>query len=264
MNNLSLICKREQRLNLPQVTLCAVTSVNVPATLRALQCSLEQVQFGESLLFTDKVVADLDSRIEAVRIPHLASSHDYSQFMLKKLCEFIRTPFCLVVQWDGYVLDARRWREDFLTFDYIGATWPQFTDGHLVGNGGFSLRSKRLLDACSSDPDFLAIHPEDVAISRVNRHLLERHGLRFADPATADAFSAERAGDVSQSFGFHGVFNMVQASGPEHFWQIYSKLEEFKMVQADRFRLARQLLGGGNGLRRALSVLMKTRRRSGT
>ena len=41
---------------LPQVTLCAATSVNVKATLRALEASLAQVDFAICKLFTDAPV----------------------------------------------------------------------------------------------------------------------------------------------------------------------------------------------------------------
>ena len=45
-----------KQLALPQVTLCAATSVNVKATLRALEVSLAQIDFGACKLFTDAPV----------------------------------------------------------------------------------------------------------------------------------------------------------------------------------------------------------------
>ena len=59
------------------------------------------------------------------------------------LYKHINTDFCLVVQYDGKVSDPDLWNDDFLNYDYIGAAW---TDGY-VGNGGFTLRSKKLYDA---------------------------------------------------------------------------------------------------------------------
>jgi hypothetical protein len=95
-----------------------------------------------------------------------------------------------------------------LDYDYIGATWPQFDDGLVVGNGGFSLRSRRLLHLLEDDI-FEAHHPEDVAICRTWRKMLEEaHGIRFAPPELASTFSAERSGDLRETFGFHGFFNM--------------------------------------------------------
>jgi len=77
-----------------------------------------------------------------------------------------------------------------------------------VGNGGFSLRSRRLHQILGK-PEFAPLHPEDTVICRTWRRTLEdEHGIVFAPPDVANRFSAERMGDIGQSFGFHGLFNM--------------------------------------------------------
>jgi hypothetical protein len=146
------------KLHLPSVTLCAATSVNVDATIAALSACIDQVRFANCLLFTDGAVTADHRGISVVPLERLSSSSQYSNFMLRDLVDHVRTPHCLVVQWDGFVLDARSWDPQFLEFDYIGAPWPQFDDGHDVGNGGFSLRSRKLLEACR-DPAFDVRHP---------------------------------------------------------------------------------------------------------
>ena len=50
------------------------------------------------------------------------------------------------------MLDGAAWRPEFLDYDYIGAVWPHVLDKYNVGNGGFSLRSKALLEACRALP----------------------------------------------------------------------------------------------------------------
>jgi hypothetical protein len=230
---------------LPTVTLCAATSVNVEATVAALCASMEQLSFAEALLFTDRETA-LPAGIRPVAIEPLTSGADYSQFVLRRLGDHVATGHCLLVQWDGFVIDARQWDDEFLRFDYIGAPWPQFGDSHSVGNGGFSLRSRKLLEACQS-ADFIASHPEDVAIGRVNRQLLEeQYAIRFADKATASRFSFERAPRERRTFGFHGVFNMVDVLGPEEFWKIYGALDDRRTVFHD-YRLLKRQLGKGSG-----------------
>jgi len=180
------------QLALPTVTICAAASVNVAATINAICASVEQIDFADCLLFTDAGPEQIPAPIQVVPIARLGSAQDYSEFILRGLARHIRTDHCLVVQWDGFVLDASRWDPEFLRVDYIGAPWPQFTEGHDVGNGGFSLRSRNLLEACC-DPRFRADHPEDVAICRTNRSFLEKdHNIRFADRATAERFSFER------------------------------------------------------------------------
>jgi len=232
----------QPRLALPGVTLCAATSVNVPATIGALRHCLEQVNFGECLLLTDASV-DPGAGIRTKTIPRLSSGRDYSEFMLTRLVDFIDTPHCLVVQWDGFVLDAEQWDPAFLDFDYVGAPWPQFDDEHDVGNGGFSLRSRRLLEACR-DPAFRIGHPEDVAIGRTNRTMLEeRHGIRFADRRIAERFSFERTQPAENTFGFHGVFNMVPALGADGFWELYETLDEKSSALLDYRLLMKQLRG---------------------
>jgi hypothetical protein len=228
------------RLALPEVTIVAISSVNLAATVAALEASIAQVKFGEAKLLSDYRPNGLPGEIEWVEIAPLISSWAYSDFVLHQLADYVRTPHCLLIQWDGHVINSARWRPEFLDYDYIGASWPQFTDGRDVGNGGFSLRSRALMEACR-DPAFRPSHPEDVAIGRHNRTLLEARGLRFAPRDLADTFSTERAGDLSNCFGYHGVWHMPRVLGPEKFWQIYRGLDERTSVQSDFVRLLWQL-----------------------
>lgn len=239
----------DKRLYLPQVTLCAVTSVNVAATVRALKTSLQQVRFGSCKLLTDVQIRPAHREIEVVPIARLPSSAAYSDFMLQNLPDHIETSHCLVVQWDGHLLDAGRWRDEFLHYDYIGASWPQFDDGHDVGNGGFSLRTRRLMDLCRA-PAFVPVHPEDVAIGRANRAWLEGQGMRFAPRQLADMFAAERSGDPRRTFGYHGVWNMPRAIGTEEFWQVYQELDERGTVWVDFGSLLLDIARGPRALNR--------------
>lgn len=245
----------DTRLRLPQVTLCAVTSVNVAATLHALHRCLEQVAFAGCKLLTDAPVESDHSEVTVVRIPRLKSAWDYSHFMLSSLADHISTSHCLVAQWDGYVLDADRWRPEFLDYDYIGASWPQFDDGHDVGNGGFSLRSRRLCEACRH-PSFLASHPEDLAIGRTNRHWLESQGMRFAPRELANAFAAERAGEIDAGFGFHGVFNMPVAIGVEAFWETYRCLDDRSTFRRDFGSLLNDVRQGERHIQRSARMVL--------
>lgn len=215
------------RPNLRQVTLCAADSRYVPLTMLALRGSAMACRFGDAVLFTDAPDAASPSatsphakpgdapvsrpfRIHP--IPPLASRDAYSAFMLQGLAGNIATSHALVVQWDGWVTDPAAWDPAFLDWDYIGAPWPGLGmagAGREVGNGGFSLRSRRLLDVLAG-PGF-APEPgvaEDVLICRTWRGALEReHGIRFAPPDVAARFSHERVPPSGPTFGFHGLFN---------------------------------------------------------
>jgi hypothetical protein len=228
--------------------------VNVEATIAAIAASMEQICFAEVLLFTDSRTVQLPGEVQVKTIAPLRSGRSYSEFLLNNLAPHVRTEHCLIVQWDGFVLDARQWKSGFLDFDYIGALWPQFDDGHNIGNGGFSLRSRRLLEACASER-FSRSHPEDVAICRLNRNLLEQeYGIRFADRKTADRFSFERSRPSKRTFGFHGIFNMISAIGEDRFWEIYRTLDDRRTAYADYRLLMRQIAPGPHGLSRRLSL----------
>lgn len=213
-------------VDLPDVTLVAVTSVAMEATLEAMYLSGQQVRFGRSLLLSD-VRPDIvpGSEIEWRQIAPLRSREAYSRFMLRDLAKHIHTTHVLCIQWDGFVLDATRWQDAFLEYDYIGAPWPHFTDGHNVGNGGFSLRSKCLLDACAAI-EHDGRMSEDVTICREARPLLEsRDGIRFAPADVARGFAYERCRVRGVEFGFHGVFNMPDILGARRFRSLFATLE---------------------------------------
>lgn len=238
-----------------QVTLIAVSSVNLAATVAALENCMAKIAFGAAKLLSDEAPARLRDNLEWVPIARLTSARAYSEFVLRQLADHVRTSHCLLVQWDGHVIDASRWRTEFLAYDYVGASWPQFDDGQEVGNGGFSLRSRELLEYCRH-PEFVHSHPEDLAICRHNRAHLERRGLNFAPREIADLFSAERAGDPSASFGYHGVWHMPGVLGHERFWEIYRQLDDRTTVRHDFRSLFWQLIRHKGGLRRAVSFAL--------
>jgi hypothetical protein len=247
------------RLSLPEVTLCAASSVNVAATIKALEASLGQIEFAACKLFSDTSLVPSHPGITVVPIPRLTSAAAYSEFMLCCLVDHVDTSHCLVVQWDGHVIDAKHWRPEFLDYDFIGASWPQFADGHDVGNGGFSLRSRRLM-AASQAADFRLSHPEDVAIARTNRSRLEEQGMRFAPRTLADSFSAERTGDPKSSFGYHGVWHMPGIIGEAAFWDIYRSLDDRSTIGQDLSALLKQVGRGPGGLARAVRLTVDATR----
>jgi hypothetical protein len=216
---------------------------------------MAQIEFAACKLFTDVEIVPALMGIDVIKISRLNSSADYSNFVLNNLPDLFDTSHCLVTQWDGCVVDASKWQPAFLDFDYIGARWPQFMDGHDVGNGGFSLRSRRLMEMCKS-PTFQPSDAEDVAIARINRQWLEEQGMRFANGVMADQFSTERAGSVNSSFGFHGVWHMPGVLGADSFWDVYLKLNDRSTVRNDLYKLLVLLIRNRRGLRRAARIII--------
>lgn len=194
---------------LPDVTLVCVDNRTPALALQALRHCRSQLRFARTLLFTDAATAagPMPDGVQALPV-QIDSVPAYSHFMLRGLLPHIHTSHLLVVQWDGYVLDAAHWTPEFLAHDYIGALFRDEPEGRNVGNGGFSLRSRRLLEALQ-DPRITPTHPEDACIAQQYRPLLEReHGIRFAPAELAARFAFERVAPPGPTFGFHGLFNL--------------------------------------------------------
>jgi Flp pilus assembly protein TadD len=199
-------------LDLPRVTLCCVDTANHELALRALRLSASRARFARALFLTDRAYEA--PGIEVRRIATLASRDAYSQFVLKELGAHVGTDHVLLIQWDGYVAHPDAWREAFLACDYLGAKWSWHDGQESVGNGGFSLRSRKLL-AALQDSRIRLSGPEDETICRAFRPLLEaEHGIVFGSEALADAFAFEASLPLGRPFGFHGLFNFCRFMPP--------------------------------------------------
>jgi hypothetical protein len=240
---------------LTNVTLVAVTSVAVHATVEALQASLQQVEFGKALLLSDRPSPASNPSVEWRPIKPLRSRADYSRFMLRELATHIETSHALCVQWDGFVLNGSAWNPRFLDYDYIGAVWPHFRDGLNVGNGGFSLRSRRLLTACQSLP-FDGAESEDIVIGRTCRAVLEGQGIRFAPEALARTFAYERTRLSGTEFGFHGAFNLVRLLGDQASRELFATIEPHMLARTERAEIMRWAFAHGH-FRLALEMLFR-------
>jgi hypothetical protein len=168
-----------------------------------------------------------DRRIESVLVERLDSIDAYNRFMVYELAGYVETTHCLVVQADGFALNPDLWDPEFLDYDYIGSPWPRLETAYIdpfgnhqrVGNGGFSLRSRRLLRVPQhahvewevNSSDFYkhmgaGLHSEDGCICVHNRHVYEAAGCRFAPLDVAARFASELPIPErlsSRTFGFH-------------------------------------------------------------
>jgi len=145
---------------------------------------------------------------------------NYSEFMVKELYECVNSDFCICIQWDSCIIDASKWTDDFLKWDYIGSVW-QNSWPNRVGGGGFSLRSRKLLEESSKLEYIKTDNPiannEDVVICVLNYEKMVAAGIKFAPVSLARQFCVERPvpeglhnyDNIStyNSFSAHGVFN---------------------------------------------------------
>lgn len=182
-------------LVLPDVTLFGVDTFDGTRLIKASIISQENIQFGDVLMLTDPQL-------------NIKSKEDYSRFIINEAHKSINTTHVLIIQYDGYVLNWKAWNPEWLQYDYIGAPWMWYKDGKQVGNGGFSLRSKRLMEIVSK-MDIPNCHPEDDVICRQYREVLEKeHNIKFAPLEVAERFSIEGynqpGAKYTGQFGFHG------------------------------------------------------------
>ena len=193
------------RTNLNNVTLVCVDCVNHGEAVAAIRKSMAECDFAAVKFITDKPFEF--EGIEVINIPPIRFKEEYSHFMIKELYKYFSTDYVLVIQADGYVLNGKSWLSEFLEYDYVGSPWL-YSDGKNVGNGGFSLRSKKLQHALASDDFIFASDPEDQAIGRLYRdYLQQKYDIKFPLEDLADRFAYELRTPIYDTFGFHGKFH---------------------------------------------------------
>jgi tetratricopeptide (TPR) repeat protein len=110
--------------------------------------------------------------------------------------------------------------DEFYTYQILKHS-PAFLICLSLVINGFSLRSKRLLQALSNKDiviDSLK-YGEDTFICRTYRRFLEKqYNIKFAPESIADRFSHERfepIEPIGKPFGFHGLFNIWRYIKPD-------------------------------------------------
>ena len=190
----------------------------VEDTIRAIYTCMDFADFDSVKFITSKEVIDIRGEdllqdgivCEEPSIP-ITNMKDYARFMIYHLTEHVDTNYTLTIQHDGFIVNPDQWRDEYYDYDYIGAPWPHF-QSHNVGNGGFSLRSKALVESVQNFllPSDLS-EAEDVVVCRYLRSRLEdKCGLTFAPLSIAETFAYEMKRTKLETFGFHGVFHLPE------------------------------------------------------
>jgi len=247
-------------LDLSALTLLCVETRYPALAHFAIQKCTQQARFGKVVLITDlsklssqvgnevnqkadqKVDQAIDrlGGVEYVEAPPIKTTKDYSDLLLTGLRQYVSGTHVLIIQWDSFILYPELWTNDFLQCDYIGAVWPHHPDTP-VGNGGFSLRSVRLLEALKS-PKVTKRHPEDFCICVDNKALLEgEFGIRFAPTNVAEQFAVERS-DWHSAFGFHGFFNFGKVLNPHELTEFLHLLPDAYLGGVDTYDLMQYLI----------------------
>jgi hypothetical protein len=248
-----------------RITVVSVTGLQSVAegAVRAITKSCREMPGTKAMLISPERPEGTPEWIRHVPIQPFGYT-EYSLFILYVLGHFIETEFALIVQDDGWVLSGRNWRSEFLDYDMIGAPvhlagvreasgitfyrgfqWESLigkpnTRVDIVYNGGFSLRSKRLMSAPRRLGLPFVIPPlskivgppwkmqwdtdltlEDVQLCTAMRADLENDGLHFAPLALAAHFAVEHLGellhknaDLGQVFGHHSKYRKLTSLDP--------------------------------------------------
>jgi len=192
---------------LDRVTLCLIDTVNYGQAIISLTKSLNQIEPARTIFFTDADLPVFDDSVEIVKIPNIKSKQEYSHFVVKELWKYIETDFVLITQWDAVVLNGSAWRHEYYEYDLMAAPWL-YEDGRNIGNGGGSLRSKRLMTILGTDPFIEITHPEDEILGRLYRSYLEtKYGIKFPSEELADTFSYELRAPIHDTFMHHSFFH---------------------------------------------------------
>ena len=222
-------------IKLPNVTLISIdTTDNLSGTLKGVYTSMSGINFGAVKIITTKKQIEnnyslvVDGIVLEEPVVDIKNYNDYNHYVIHDLHNHVNTSHCLLVQPDGFVLFPEKWNNEWLKYDYIGAPWAYAEDAyidpfgnhHRVGNGGFSLRSKKFLEVPTkvevpwetnnSDfywmPEGVVNYHEDGNVCVHNRHIFIEQGCKYAPVEVAVRFSQETRVsecDGITPFGFH-------------------------------------------------------------
>jgi len=227
-------------LNLSNVTLLCVETREPELAHWAIDRCLSGTQFAKVVLITNLDRVNIKrADIEYVQAPPIKTTKDYSELLLTGLDQYVDGSHVLVIQWDSFVIHPELWANDFLTYDYIGAVWPHHPKT-AVGNGGFSLRSVKLLQAMKIS-GFVKRHPEDYCICVDNKEfLMQECGIRIAPTGVAEQFAVDRS-PWHPAFGFHGFFNFGRVLNDAELKNFIGMLPETYLSGLDSYDLIASL-----------------------
>ena len=205
---------------IPNVTLVAVATTEVEATLKAIKYSTKELRFDRVVLFSHyKPLSDFDE-YDYIKIEPFDNVGDWGRFIVFDLYKYITTNYIILIHADGFIVNPASWDDNFLNYDYIGAPWPIPKDnfsyrdnlGNIVRVGNsVSLRSYKLLKMPSDlnlswDRLDHGYFHEDGFLAVQFRHIFQENGIKFAPFDIACKFSREKTLDENKNinpFAFH-------------------------------------------------------------
>lgn len=208
-------------INLQNITLVAVSGLEIESHIKALEYSSKEITFGRVLLLAPYNPNPEKNSYDYIQINGFQDVGEWGRFICFELHKYITTDYIILVHSDGFIVNPSAWDDRFLEYDYIGAPWPlSKIKGHFVDSNGVparvgnsvSLRSLRLLRAPSKlnlkwDVEEQLGHlNEDGFLCAINKNQLESEGMIFAPLEIACIFSRENPIPENKglkTFAFH-------------------------------------------------------------
>jgi hypothetical protein len=245
------------------LTIVAVDTAYPALTRKAIEQAVRVTGSEKVVVFSNEDVVAGSKWVKIDPIDQVG----YSRVVFKELAPHIETDHFMVVQYDGMPIDSKFWNDDYLNCDYIGAPWPWGAPNRRVGNGGFSIRSRRLAELCA-DPKLVFNPPgygdnnymEDLHICVMYADYLESQGIKYAPVELAKQFSAEIPGGRFNSYGFHGTLCLPYYLDDEHMEFYINNMTErqfrsdfqsriaFGLYGAERWELLEHMMDRGSEL----------------
>ena len=193
-------------IQLPNITLIALTNRDFEGHKKALDKSCEGIEWGGVKLIWDEKCNSID---------------EWNRKVIFDLWKYVDTDYAMLIHADGYVINPHCWNDKWLEYDYVGAPWPLPKDDHSyrdvegniirVGNS-VSLRSKNIMQIPSfydfEWKSYFGNTNEDGYLCCHNKIALEALGVRFAPLEVAKYFSKEHEIPENKdikTFAFHAL-----------------------------------------------------------
>lgn len=207
-------------INLPDVTILSLDCTNrINNTIKSIEKSCEKISFGGVKILSHIKPSFLPEGMTFEKTPYIDNLDLYSYYMFFELANHFSTKYVLTVQDHGYIINPELWDYAWLNYDYIGAPWVYHpflyickeTGEHVrVGNGGFSLRSKKICEAPKKYGMQLLSqmngYNEDINICIYHRKQMLDLGMQYAPIDVARIFSYETSVPENygiKTFGYH-------------------------------------------------------------
>ena len=208
------------KTQLKNIDLISIDTLNVYETVKALNYCKKFFDFGETILLTN-----CEQKFDGIKTIKIDKC-DYQAINLYMFHygKYTHNEFALCIHNDGHIINPNLWTEEFLKYDYIGAPWPKHCwpdfinikthlERNTVGNGGFSLRSRKFLDYALTFKDTEG-WSEDMYLCLCKYEEAIKNGITFAPIDLAYKFSMEIPSDwnpdqlyefdKTKHFGWHG------------------------------------------------------------